>query len=100
MKIKVINSISQGTLGILSRKVEDKRIKEMIEQNKVSSLGLCQGDIADMLTASDIAEKASNVLTGEISGTCPQHIICLGIFGDTASVEAALDAVESEFKKK
>lgn len=100
MKIKVINSVSPGTLGILSRRIEDKNIKEMIDQKKVSSVGLCQGDIADILIASDIAEKASNIISAEISGTCPQHIICLGIFGDTASVEAALNAIESGFKKK
>lgn len=99
MKLKVINSVSPGTLGILSRKVEDKRIKDLIEQSKVGSVGLCQGNIADMLIASDIADKTSNVIVGEISGTCPQHIICIGIFGDTASVETALAAIESGLKK-
>ena len=100
MKIKFINNISSGTLGILSRKVEDIRVKDLIEQNKVSAVGLCQGDIADMLTASDIAEKSSNVIVGEVSGNCPQHIICLGIFGDTASVKTALATVEKELQKK
>lgn len=100
MIIRFINNISPGTIEILSRKIDDKRVKELIAQNNVSALGLCQGDIAEMIVASDIAEKSSNVIVGEITGNCPQHFVCLGIFGDTASVKNALGALEKELVKK
>ena len=100
MKMQLINGVSQGTLGIISRKVGDKKIVERILQNEFTAVGLCQGDVVRMLVASDIAEKTSDVVVTEISGVCPQHIICLAILGDVTSVEAALKAIESRLMIK
>lgn len=100
MKTQMINGVSQGTLGIISRKVGDKKIVDRILQNDFTALGLCQGDVVKMLVASDIAEKTSDVVVTEISGVCPQHITCLAILGDVTSVEAALKAIESRLMSK
>lgn len=95
MHTRIINGVSPGTLEIIYRKITDKKIKDIITQNNVTAVGLCSGEVIDMLVASDIAQKASNVVVSEISGTCPQHFISIGIFGDIASVETAIKAIES-----
>jgi ethanolamine utilization microcompartment shell protein EutS len=100
MKVHLINGISQGTLSIIARKIGDKKIVERIHQNEFTAVGLCQGDIVRMLVASDIAEKTSDVVVTEVSGVCPQHIICLAILGDVTSVEASLAAIESRLMIK
>lgn len=100
MKIELINGVSQGTLGIISRKIGDKKVIERILENEFTAVGLCQGDVVSVLVASDIAEKTSDVVVTEISGVCPQHIICLAILGDVTSVETSLAAIESRLMIK
>ncbi len=100
MKTQLINGVSQGTLGIISRKVGDKKIVERILENEFTAVGLCQGDVVSMLVASDIAEKTSDVVVSEVSGVCPQYITCLAILGDVTSVEAALATIESRLMTK
>ena len=45
--------------------------------------------------AADVAEKASNVEISEINGNCPQHITMIGIFGDIAAVNEAINAIKT-----
>lgn len=66
MYIKIINGVSPGTLRIIYGKVMNPKIRELIEQNKVTTVGLCHGEFTDMVAASDIAEKSSNVSVAEI----------------------------------
>jgi microcompartment protein CcmL/EutN len=54
----------------------------------------------DMVAAADIAEKAVGVTVGDIRGSCPQNMVLLAIFGDTASVEAAITQIKSAFSVK
>lgn len=63
------------------------------------AIGLVQGKLIDMIYAADIAEKAVGVTVEDIRGTCPQHMVLIGIFGDTASVEAALNEIKSRMKE-
>lgn len=75
-------------------------VKERLQTGKINALGLVQGQLAEMVMAGDVAEKASNVEIAEISGVCPQHISMIGIFGDTAAVTEALNAIEKWEKKQ
>jgi hypothetical protein len=59
-----------------------------------TAVGLVQGKVVDMIAAADVAEKAGDVLVFDLKGICPQHITMIGIFGDIADVEAAMDAIE------
>jgi len=93
LTIKILNSPSQGTMRILQRKVCDDQIKEMLQNEKVRAIGLVQGSVADIIMAADIAEKASNVEISEINGNCPQHITMIGMFGDVAAVNEAINAI-------
>ncbi len=63
-------------------------------------MGLVQGKLIEMVCASDIAEKAVGVTVEDIRGTCPQNMIMLAIFGDVASVTAAIEQIKLKEKKK
>ena len=91
MKIRFMKNVSEGTKKILLSRSKDKGIKEMLDKNQ--AVAVCHGDIADVIYASDIAEKAAGVSTMEIVGSCPQHLVCIGIIGDVAAVEAAIQRI-------
>ena len=93
LTIKILNSPSQGTMRIIQRKVCDEQMKVMLQNEKVRAIGLVQGSVADIIMAADVAEKASNVEISEINGNCPQHITMIGLFGDTAAVNEAINAI-------
>ena len=95
LTVKILNSPSKGTMRILQRKVCDEQIKEMLQDEKVRAIGLVQGSVADVIMAADVAEKASNVEISEINGNCPQHITMIGIFGDIAAVNEAINAIKT-----
>lgn len=62
----------------------------------IDAIGLVQGRMIEMVVAADIAEKAVGVTVEDIRGSCPQNMILLAIFGDTASVESALVQIKQE----
>jgi len=68
--------------------------KPVEEYLHYDAIGLVQGKLLDMVAAADVAEKAAAVYVEEIRGLCPQHFALLALFGDTASVEAAIKAVK------
>jgi len=94
MDIKIIKSPTMGTISMLNRRMAGEILKEF--PLKYDTIGLIQGKLIDMVVAADIAEKAADVYIEEIRGLCPQHFVLLAVFGDTSSVEAALNAVKEE----
>lgn len=96
MEYRVIKSPSQGTLDILMRR-KGTGVSKKIE--KPDAIGLVQGRLIDMICAADIAEKAVGVTVEDIRGNCPQSMIVLAIFGDTASVEAAIEEIKRSEKE-
>lgn len=65
----------------------------------MDAIGLVQGRMIEMVCAADIAEKAVGVTVEDIRGSCPQNMILLAIFGDTASVESALSQIKRGLEK-
>ena len=97
MEYRIIKSPSKGTLYILmSRKVSPNSVYP----EDVSAIGLVQGKLIDMVVASDVAEKAVGVWVEDIRGSCPQNMIMLAIFGDTASVEAAMAQIKVRIEER
>ena len=93
MDIRIIKSPSAGTVDILlRRKGSDRNTLPPC----TDAIGLVQGKMIDMVVAADIAEKAVGVTIEDIRGSCPQNMILLAIFGDTASVESALAQIRQE----
>lgn len=97
MDIQIIKSPSKGTLKMLKRRSFQN---DFLKDNICDAVGLVQGKLSEMFVASDIAEKAADVLVEEIMGVCPQHFTLIAIFGDTASVTVALAAISKTFKEK
>lgn len=93
MEIRIIKSPSQGTIDILMRR---KGSPNSEKPPAVDAVGLVQGRMIEMVVAADIAEKAVGVTVEDIRGSCPQNMILLAIFGDTASVESALAQIRQE----
>ena len=87
MEIRIIKSPSPGTVDILMRRKGS--LKSEVPP-VIDAIGLVQGRMIEMVVAADIAEKAVGVTVEDIRGSCPQNMILLAIFCDTASVESAL----------
>ncbi len=96
MEYRIIKSPSQGTMDILNRR---KGSGSGAPIGPVDAVGLIQGRIIEMVCAADVAEKAVGVTVEDIRGSCPQNMIMLAIFGDTASVEAAVEEIKRREKK-
>lgn len=96
MEYRVIKSPSKGTMDILLRR---KGSGANVNVPCCDAVGLVQGRLIDMVCAADIAEKAVGVTVEDIKGTCPQNMIMIAIFGDTASVEAAINEIKREMNE-
>ena len=91
MEFRIIKSPSTGTLDILMRRMGTGVSEELRDADAV---GLVQGRMIEMICAADIAEKAVGVVVEDVRGSCPQNMILIAIFGDTASVEAAIQEIK------
>lgn len=91
MDFKIIKQPSKGTVDILMRR---KGSGGPLDLNYVDAIGLVQGKLIEMIVAADIAEKTVGVTVEDIRGSCPQNMILLAIFGDTASVEEAIAKIK------
>lgn len=93
MEYRIIKSPSPGTMDILLRR---KSSPSTNADRSYAAVGLVQGRLIDMVVAADIAEKAAGVVVEDIKGHCPQNLIMLAVFGDTASVEAAMEDIKKK----
>lgn len=96
MEYKIIKSPSKGTIDILMKRLGTGVSKEL---SCVDAIGLVQGKMINMICAADIAEKAVGVTVSDIKGSCPQNMIMIAIFGDTSSVESAIEEIKSKLEK-
>ncbi|MEG2411499.1 MAG: BMC domain-containing protein [Clostridium sp.] len=96
MDFRIIKSPSESTKDILRRRMGTSCKTDI---NSIDAVGLVQGKLIDMIYAADIAEKAVGVTVEDIKGSCPQHMILIAIFGDTSSVESAIDEIKFKMKE-
>lgn len=96
MDYRIIKSPSQGTIDILFRR---KGSAPGVSIENYDAVGLVQGRLIDMVFAADIAEKSAGVVVEDIKGHCPQNLIMIAIFGDTAAVEAAIQEIQEKLKE-
>ena len=95
MKIRVMKTVSDGTREIILNRVKIPDLEKYFSE--CAALAVIHGDVCDMIFASDIAQKAANVKTFEISGSCPQHMTCIGILGDASAVDVAVQKIKNSF---
>ena len=93
-RIQFITSPTENTLKLLTRRMHPDA-RERILSKKWGAVGLVQDQLPNLFAMADIADKQAEVIVEEIMGTCPQHLTMIAIFGDTASVRTALDAIEN-----
>ena len=91
MDLRIIKSPSKSTLEILKRRIGNGINADF---DRVGAVGLVQGKMIEMFCAMDIAEKAVDVTVGDVKGNCPQHMLMIAIFGDTAAVEVAMQDIK------
>lgn len=96
MKYRIIKSPSDDTIDMLMRRMGTGNSKDSICMDAV---GLVQGMMIDMISAADIAEKTVGVTVKDVRGSCPQNMIMIAIFGDTASVESAIYEIKCNLEK-
>lgn len=94
MKIHVMKTVSEGTQKIIMRRARMEGLDILFKEN--SALALLNGNVSDLIYASDLAQKASDVEVFEISGNCPQHLTCLAILGSASAVDEAIERIERE----
>ncbi|MEG0157009.1 MAG: BMC domain-containing protein [Anaerovoracaceae bacterium] len=96
MEYRIIKSPSKGAIDILLRRKGSGMNNAL---PCADAIGLVQGRMIDMVVAADVAEKAVGVTVEDIKGTCPQNMILLAIFGDTASVESAMKEIKIKLEE-
>jgi ethanolamine utilization microcompartment shell protein EutS len=96
MDMRIIKHPSKGTIDILYRRKGSPR--DVLPEN-IDAIGLVQGKVIEMIVASDAAQKSVDVTVEDIKGNCPQHMIMLAIFGETAAVETAMSAIKDRLEE-
>lgn len=91
VSLRVVKRPSKGFWEILKNRTAKVFFESL--PPTTDAVGLVQGSVAPILCAADIAEKASAVQVTEVKGLCPSHLTLIALFGDTSSVEAALNAI-------
>lgn len=102
VKYQFISKPDDNTLAILKNRMRpnDRKAMDNGEFGEIGAALLIEGTIPDMVKASDVAVKASDVRATEIVGNCPQSFVTIGITGKIRSVQTALKAILSEDPKE
>lgn len=95
----MIKSPSPGTIDILKRRGALKSPEQAALTDRIEAIGLVQGRMIEMIAAADIAEKAAGVTAEDVRGNCPQSMMLLALYGDTASVETAMAEIKRNEKE-
>jgi hypothetical protein len=90
--VRLIKAPTPSTIDMLTKRMS-REDREEIMAGTWDAVGLVRDNLPNMFAMADIADKAARVVVREIRGICPQHFGMLGIFGDTAAVQAALAAI-------
>ncbi len=94
--IRIMKTVSPGTKQIIKRRARMEGLDVLFQENE--ALALLNGNVTDLIYASDVAQKAAAVQVFEISGNCPQHLTCLAVLGDPAAVDEAVKAILIKLK--
>lgn len=98
INIELIKAPSTSFLEMILDNIRP-RDRKKLEDIKWGAVGLVQAKLIDLYWATDASEKASNVKTALVMGSCPQHIQMLAIFGKQADVKTALDKIREVHSK-
>ena len=95
MRIELIKAPREEFLQALSANIKTSD-RQLLAKTQWGAVGLIQGPLIDLYWALDATAKASNVVAALVSGSCPQHIQMLAVFGKQADVQTALEKVREK----
>ena len=95
LRYRVVKAPSPALLRMLARRASPE-VRERIVKEKWDAVALVMDNLPNLFFYADVAEKRAKVLVEGIWGICPQHFTMIAILGDTASVEAAINAILEE----
>jgi hypothetical protein len=95
MKKRIINAPTPETLAMLKRRMPPES-RNRLEMVRIDAIGLIMLQIPDLYFYADQASKSAHVAVSEISGSCPQHITTLAIFGEVAAVNEAMRIIDDD----
>lgn len=93
--IRIINGPLPHIMKMILRRLPTE-VHHELENRTFNSIALINANIPSIYYFADIAQKAAPVYSVEMSGTCPQHIMTLVLFGDVSAVQTAVKVIESE----
>lgn len=93
MNTRIINAPQSCVMEMLQRRVAP-HVRKWVDDHPVAAMGLVQTSVPDLFYYADIAQKAADVHTVELNGTCPQTTTTLAVLGETSAVRAAMEAIE------
>lgn len=90
---RIIYAPGENVIAMLRRRMSPDA-RKLLEQSRFDAVGLVQTSLPNLFYYADIGQKAGHVTAVEILGNCPQHMGTLAFLGNTAAVNAAMQAVE------
>ncbi len=98
MKIEIINGPTRAFLEMLTNSIGPMH-RDTIQTTQWGAVALVQAMLVELYFSADLAEKASDVKTVLVSGSCPQHIQMLAILGNPAAVNTAIDKIKNYYMR-
>ncbi|MGX8700722.1 hypothetical protein [Caproiciproducens sp.] len=89
----VIYSPGKDVVAMLRRRLSAEA-RSVLDQMHFEAVALIQTSVPNLFYFADIGQKSGKVFAAEITGSCPQHITTLALFGNTESVKMAMKAIE------
>ena len=99
MRYELIKAPKEDFLQLLCANIKAQE-RQLLAGTPWGAVGLVQAALLDLYWAADAAAKASNVTVALVSGTCPQHIQLLALFGKQADVQTALEKIHEGADKR
>ncbi|WP_038149657.1 BMC domain-containing protein [Vibrio litoralis] len=95
MKKRIINAPSPDTLTMFKRRVPSE-FRQRLGLIRIDAIGIAMLPIPDLYFCADLASKCADVAVTEITGSCPQHVTALAIFGEVSAVNEAMRTIEDD----
>ncbi len=90
---KIIHAPDPHVVDMIRRRLSSDSRKQL-EDIRFDSIALINAIVPNIYYFADVAMKSGCVFAADVNGTCPQHTTTLALFGDVASINAAMDAIE------
>ena len=92
--LRIITGPDPRVMEMICRRLPVDLRKELSGKS-FAAIALVNANVPSIYYFADVAQKASAVVAAELSGTCPQHVTTLALFGDISAIRTAVSAIEA-----